>query len=327
MLVRASLLGLVAVAGALVCVGCGDDETGTGGATSSSSSTAGPGTTASTGDATSSSSTGGPITTDFVAGGDRPVDVEVPSSYDPATPTPLLILLHGYTANGDLQNMYFGMSAVAEARGLLYAHPDGTVDAAGDRFWNATDACCDFYGSGVDDVAYLLGLVDEISSKVNVDPKRVYFLGHSNGGFMSYRLACEASDRIAAIASLAGASFADPTDCGATSPLSVLQIHGTMDEVVAYEGGTFAAAYPSAAESTAHFAALAGCAEPPVSGGAPIDADAGLAGEETTVETYPDCDAGYAVELWTIVGGSHVPALAPRFSAKVVDFLLAHPKP
>lgn len=317
---------LVAVAGALVCVGCGDGD-GSGGASSTSSETTGPGTTASTSDATSSSSTGAPITTDFVAGGDRPVTVEVPGAYDPATPTPLLLLLHGYTATGTLQNAYFQMSAVADARGLIYAHPDGTTDPQGDQFWNATDACCDFFSSDVDDVGYLMGLVDEISSKVNVDPKRIYFVGHSNGGFMSYRLACEASDRIAAIVSLAGATFADPADCGATAPLSVLQIHGTMDEVVAYGGGSFVNAYPSAAETTAYFAALDGCSQPPVSSGGPLDIDSMLAGAETTVDAYPDCDAGYGVELWTIVGGSHVPTLAPGFSEKIVDFLLAHPKP
>ncbi len=311
--------------GALVYAGCGDDTKGTGGDTGTSTTDGSTTAANTTGDGDGGS--GGTITTDFEAGGPRPVTVHVPSSYDPDTPTPLLILLHGYTASGALQNTYFGLAAVAEERGILYAYPDGTVDSMGDQFWNATDTCCDFYGSDVDDVGYLLGLVDEIETKVNVDPKRIYFAGHSNGGFMSYRLACEASDRIAAVVSLAGSTFADPADCVATTPLSVLQIHGDMDEVVAYEGGAVASgSYPSAADTTAHFATLAGCGGLATSG-APINLDPALAGDETTVEAYADCTAGYGVELWTIAGGSHVPTLNPDFPDWIVDFMFAHPKP
>ena len=70
----------------------------------------------------------------------------------------------------------------------------------------------------------------------NVHPGRVYLLGHSNGGYMSYRLACDASDRITALASLAGATFKSPSKCNATEPVSVLQVHGTQDDLVPYEG-------------------------------------------------------------------------------------------
>ena len=314
--------------GALVCVGCGDDGSGEGGGSSTSSASSTVASTASSAATTNaSSSSGGPITDDFVAGGARPVTVKVPSSYDPATPAPLLILLHGYTGSGMVQDLYFGMTAVAEARGIVYAHPDGTVDQGDQQFWNATDACCDFYGSGVDDVAYLSGLVDEIVSKVTIDPKRIYFVGHSNGGFMSYRMACEASDRVAAIVSLAGANWLDGADCGATSPVSVAQIHGDMDDTILIGGGMNINAYPSAAESTAYFAGVNGCDAALASGGPDIDLESTLAGDETTVEAYPNCEPGRAVELWTIVGGSHVPSLSPTFSDQVVDFLLAHPKP
>jgi polyhydroxybutyrate depolymerase len=268
------------------------------------------------------------VTTDFEAGGPRPVTVHVPPGYDPATPTPLLILLHGYTATGTVQDAYFGLQPVADARGIIYAFPDGTIDANNSPFWNATDACCNFFGSDVDDVAYLLGLIDEIETKVNVDPSRIYFVGHSNGGFMSYRLACEASDRIAAIVSLAGASFADTADCAAPAPLSVLQIHGDMDDTIVYAGGTIgAAAYPSAADSTAYFATLAGCMTPAMSTGMTTDIDSSIDGDETTIDAYANCDAGYDVELWTIPGGGHIPTLAPGFADKLVDFLMAHPKP
>src|SRR5205814_3467937 len=114
----------------------------------------------------------------------------VPPGYDATKPTPLLILLHGYTASGAQQEMYFKLGPVANAQGFLYAIPDGTVDGAGNRFWNATDACCNYFGSAVDDVAYLGAIMDDVGTRYNVDPKPIFVVGHSNGGFMAHRLAC-----------------------------------------------------------------------------------------------------------------------------------------
>jgi polyhydroxybutyrate depolymerase len=148
-----------------------------------------------------------------VVGGDRPVTVHVPASYDAAKPAPLLVVLHGYGSSGSEHESYFHLEDAAQERGFLTAYPDGTKDADGNRFWSATDACCDFDRTGVNDVAYLAGVITEIQSKLAVDPKRIYLVGHSNGGFMSYRMACVHADVIAAIASLAGATFANPADC------------------------------------------------------------------------------------------------------------------
>src|SRR5439155_20820686 len=114
--------------------------------------------------------------------------------------------------------------------------PDGTVDGNNNHFWNATDGCCDFGKTGVDDSSYLAGLIDEIASKYKVDPKRVYFMGHSNGGFMSYRMACDHADRVAAIVSLAGATFADDSKCKPTAPVAVVEVHGNADPTVPYDG-------------------------------------------------------------------------------------------
>ena len=130
-------------------------------------------------------------------GGARPVQLYVPTSYSDAKPAPLLILLHGYGAGGLIEDLYLNLRASAEKYGLLYAHPDGTTDKKGNKFWNATDACCDFDKTNVDDSKYLSGLVVEIEARYKVDPKRVYFIGHSNGAFMSYRMACEHADMVA----------------------------------------------------------------------------------------------------------------------------------
>src|SRR5690606_28936935 len=125
-----------------------------------------------------------------VFGGERPVTLHVPPQYDPAEPMPLVVLLHGYRVSGVVQERFLKFAPQADARGFLYLYPDGTKNSQSLGFWNASDACCDFEGSGVDDVAYLIGLVHEVQEAYNVDPKRIYFMGHSNGGFMAYRMAC-----------------------------------------------------------------------------------------------------------------------------------------
>src|SRR5437016_4268465 len=118
----------------------------------------------------------------------RPYDSNIPAAYH-GQPTPLLILLHGFGQNGFVQNAYFGLNQLSEDKGFLLAFPDGTRSSQGQRFWNATDACCDLDGSGVDDVAYLNAVIDDMERLYNVDKKRVYLTGHSNGGFMSHRMA------------------------------------------------------------------------------------------------------------------------------------------
>ena len=122
--------------------------------------------------------------------GRGPVDVYVPSSYAPAKRTPLLLLLHAILFDGDIQEAYFRLGPEAEARGMIYAYPDGTVDSVGTRYWNATEACCDFFDLNVDDPGYVLDVIDAIERELNVDPRRVWLAGHSNGGFLSNRLVC-----------------------------------------------------------------------------------------------------------------------------------------
>ena len=119
----------------------------------------------------------------------------IPSSYSKDTSLPLVVLLHGYGATGALQESYMKFESVAEKNRFILVYPDGTIDSSGRRFWNATDACCDFASAVADDV-YLLSILKEMESNYSVDPKRIYFVGHSNGGFMSYRMACKYPDRI-----------------------------------------------------------------------------------------------------------------------------------
>src|SRR5262249_19891013 len=139
-----------------------------------------------------------------------------------------------------------------------------TKDAQGQEFWNATDSCCDFDKSGVDDSTYLSGLIAEIEQKYSVDPKRVYVFGYSNGAFMAHRLACDHGDQIAAFASFAGETWKDTSKChgGAPAPLPMLQIQGTADMTVDYMGGAppeSGIPYPGAVTTVGDWAKFDNC--------------------------------------------------------------------
>jgi polyhydroxybutyrate depolymerase len=260
-------------------------------------------------------------------GGGRPFQLKVPAGYDGHAPVPLVILLHGYGSTGMGQATYFRLPALADARGFLLAAPDGTPDATGRRFWNATDACCDFANVPVDDVAYVSSIIDDVSARYSVDPRRIYLVGHSNGGFMSHRAACDLSPRIAAIVSLAGAVWKDPARCQPTSPVAVLEVHGDADNTVRYDGGAVtlgAPAYPSASDTVATWAAKNGCGSA-LTPGRTLDLITSQTGEETQTAAYAGCRA--AVELWTIRGGVHVPRLTATWPEAIYEFLSAHPKP
>lgn len=271
-----------------------------------------------------------PATTLGVAAG-RPADVRVPSDYDPSTEYPLVVLLHGYSASGGIQNLYFGLSNLVSELGFILVIPDGTPNSNGARFWNATDACCNFEDQPVDDVAYLRGLIEEAQENYRIDPRRVYLFGHSNGGFMSHRMACDAPDVITAIVSLAGSTYLDPAECDTDTPVSMLQIHGTADDVILYDGvegatGIFPAGYPSAEETTRRSAERAGCDLDATVAGTSLDLDTSLAGAETSVLEYgAGCDRGIDTVLWTIEGGGHLPIVQRAvFSTAVIEWLLAH---
>ena len=182
--------------------------------------------------------------------------VTVPAGYDPAEPTPLIVLLHGYTSSGARVDQYMGLSAIADDYGFLLVAPDGTRESAGDAnpFWNASIACCNFYQSEIDDVGYIKSIIDEMKSRYNVDSDRVYLIGQSTGGFMSYRMAYEHPETIAAIASLAGADHLERRQ-GPATPVLILQIHGTADATIAYRGGEIREnRYPGALNSVRRWA-------------------------------------------------------------------------
>jgi polyhydroxybutyrate depolymerase len=271
----------------------------------------------------------------------RPYRAVVPSQVNLQKAYPLIIVLHGLGHSGRDIERYYQLDPFVEPRGVLLAYPDGTRERPNrrsnwrslhQRFWNATDVCCDFAGSGVDDVAYLDAVIDDISGKYRVDSKRIFIMGISNGGYMAYRFACDRAARVAAIVSQAGAMWTDVTRCKPSSPVAVLHIHGTADEMIPYGGGrTVGGNGPpviSAHQAVADWVKFDGCAPAPDVSAPAMDliSDESPPGPaETTVEKWTGCRG---VELWTMHGAPHSPALNyPAWPTILLDWLMAHPKP
>ena len=255
-------------------------------------------------------------------GGPRPALLVLPADCDPETPIPLVLSLHGFTSHSAQHDRYFGLSQRVNDDRFALIMANGTHDPDGKRFWNATDFCCDLHNTQVDDVTYLSGLLEEAATHIAVE--RIFALGHSNGGFMSYRLACEGISGLVAIASLAGTSFSDPSRCASASPVSVLQIHGTADETVAYDGSTGEQEYAGAKEVALRWAALARCNLTDPETLPPLDLDQDLDGSETIRTRYrAGCRNDVTIELWTIERGSHAPHFAPDFGQRLLEWLLS----
>lgn len=259
----------------------------------------------------------------------RPYTLHVPPGLSATAPAPLVLMFHGYGGTGDIQEFIWKLAPTSDAHGFLYAYGEGTTDKDSSQFWNATDGCCNKYGSPVDDVAYFDAIVDDVSAKHNVDKKRIFVVGHSNGAFMAHRLACDRASRVAGIVAMAGDMYIDATKCKPSEHVAILQVHGDADMTILYAGGaTDSGPYPSAHASVASWAQKNGCTGALAATGTTLDLDMTIAGNETKLETYAGCPAGVDVALWTMLGGPHIPSFVhPAWGENVWTFLSAHPKP
>lgn len=257
-------------------------------------------------------------------GGDRPADLQTPATITPGKQYPLIVVLHGYSANGFAQSVYFHMRQLTDADKAMYIAPDGTIAPnTNNQFWNADPVCCDFENQNPDDVGYLGGLVEDILDEWPVDPKQVFFLGHSNGGYMAYRMACERADLIAGIASLAGNAQSQPSTCNPSQNVSVLHMHGTSDVTVPYQGGAGVGGV-GAEGSTDQWSAKNGCTGARTTGTTTIDIDTQVAGAETEIQPYSGCPDDGAVELWRMQGSQHIPVFDPPFASLLLDWFVEH---
>lgn len=327
-----SRTALAAACALLVACGSAGGNEGSGGSTTTSDTTSAAG------------GAGGkpgrppdpPITVDMQG---RTYDLKVPSGYDANKPAPLLIEMHGFadstktmTPWDDEENANRFVPE-ADKRGMFVALVHGTIEQFTGRFyWNATNACCDFGKSNINDVGYIAAVIEDVASKYNIDPKRIFAFGHSNGGFMANRLACDMASKFAGVVSLAGATYKDQSKCAASAPIAFLQVHGDADGTIAYDGGsplglTTLPAAPGALETTEDWAKKNNCDLKPDTSSPPFDIVADLDGDETNALKYGGCEANGHTELWTIHNGVHSPKFNASWAPKVLDFLMSHPKP
>ena len=159
--------------------------------------------------------------------------IHIPSSYNVNTPIPLVFCFHGYGSNASTIMSYTNFNYISDTAGFIVVYPLGTL-LQGTTHWNVGGWTT---GSITDDVGFSISLLDSILNEYNIDDTRVYSTGMSNGGYMSFLLACQMSDKIAAIASVTGSMTPQTYNaCNPQHPTPILQIHGTNDQVVPYLG-------------------------------------------------------------------------------------------
>lgn len=266
---------------------------------------------------------------------ERPAEVEIPADYDATVSYPLVMMLHGRGTTGRVQSAYLGLLDIVDSKQLVLTFPNGAKNSSGTPVWNGAVCCAE--DDSVDDVGYLSDLIAEAKQTYNIDPKRVYLVGHSNGGFMSFRMACEVPELFTALVSLAGGSYADVADCQpGAPPVSALVVHGTADDTVTYAGGIFESddpmfAYAGAVEMAERYAERAGCDPDSPTRVDSIDMIPGVEGDETDRDAYTTaCSEGLDAALWTMNDGEHIPffyvpgSQNPAFAELIADWLFQH---
>jgi polyhydroxybutyrate depolymerase len=161
--------------------------------------------------------------------------IHVPPKYDAKKPTPVVLALHGAGMHDKIMERFCGMDETADAHNFIVIYPNGTGPLGVILTWNAGLFPGKLNKHNADDVKYLNKVLDDLPSVLNVDTKRIYVAGLSNGGMMAYRVASEMSERVAAVASVAGTMVIE--DYHPKRPIPVLHIHGTKDTIVPYNGG------------------------------------------------------------------------------------------
>lgn len=230
-------------------------------------------------------------------GAERDYLLYIPENYNEQNEVPLVINYHGYGSSNVEQIAYGDFRSVADTAGFILAVPQG-LKFNGETHWNVQGW---IIGSPVDDVDFTSALIDAISEDYSINSERIYATGMSNGGFMSFLLACQLSDKIAAVASVTGSMTPETfNDCSPSHPTPVLYIHGDSDSVVPYNGAIWT---KPVSETINYWKNYNQCEEEAVK----TDFDDVNTVDGSTVEKYfYDNLNNYAVvEHYKVIGGDH----------------------
>ena len=239
----------------------------------------------------------------------------IPASYQPAHPTALVFGFHGNTGYADQFESYSGFSLVAEREGYIVVYPQGAGEHPS---WDTHP--------GSKDVKFVRDLIAHLETICNIDPLRIYATGHSLGGGMVNRLACDLSDRIAAIGPVSGA-YQNANDCSPSQPVAVIAVHGTADTVIFYLGipphGTVLETYTVIGTPIPQWAsAWAG------RNGCDNKSTIIFNQDPISAQQWPNCRNGADVVFYTIRGGEHnwpTPAEHLDAAQTIWDFFVKHP--
>ena len=245
--------------------------------------------------------------------------VHVPAHAAGGAPLPLVLNFHGSSSTGKAQENYTRMDETADRYGFIVVYPEGTGPPNDHLTWNAGGCCPSAMLFRVDDVGFVLSLIDDLADRTPIDQARIYATGFSNGAMLAYRLAAEASDRIAAIAAVEGSMVT--ADFGPSRPMSILHIHSLDDPRVRYHGGYGGSlrilqsierlinpnlSNPDVEQMLARWRKFDRCPEQPRIGptlvGQPGSPDYG---NTATKYTWGPCAQGTAVVLWKLSGSQH----------------------
>jgi polyhydroxybutyrate depolymerase len=238
------------------------------------------------------------LTASFTHDGiNRSYTIYIPAIYTGNTEVPLVLNFHGYGSNATQQMGYGDFRPIADTVGFIVVHPQGT-ELKGTTHWNVGGWTI---GSTVDDVGFTEALIDTLISNYNIDPKRVYSTGMSNGGFMSFLLACQLSNKIAAIASVTGSMTPEIyNNCNPQHPTPIMQIHGTNDPTVPYNGDTWT---KSIDDVIAYWVSYNNCSTNAVK----TDIPNSNTTDGSTVElySYKNGDKGVETQHYKVIDGMH----------------------
>jgi polyhydroxybutyrate depolymerase len=233
-----------------------------------------------------------------VGGQSRSYVLHVPPHLE--SPRALVINLHGGGGAAAGQQRISGYDAVADANGFIVVYPQGTSNN-----WADGRGATDPDRLGVDDVGFVSALIDKLTAEYGIDPRWVFATGLSNGAFMAQRLACDLSEKIAAIAPVAG-TLGTGVTCSPVLPVSVMEVHGTADPLVPYEGGEMtgrggASTIVSVAATIDRWRTINGCTTEAETLRLPDNGD----GTSVTKSSWSECERDTAVVLYTVTGGGH----------------------
>jgi polyhydroxybutyrate depolymerase len=231
--------------------------------------------------------------------------IHIPPRRDPKKPTPAVLAFHGGGSNATQMVRFCGLNETAEKHGFIVVYPNGTGRLKTALTWNAGNCCGYAMQHEVDDVAFTRALLDDLGKLVTMDARRVYATGMSNGAIMAYRLASELSDRIAAIAPVAGPMGAEK--CSPKRPVSVIHFHGTDDQFAPFQGGKGARSlsqirFFSVEHSIRAWVKANGCKDEPETIRRP---DTAGDGTTATIKTYTGGKEGSEVKLVIIENMGH----------------------